>query len=53
MKTRSNKNYPLFVEKVEPTKPLEKPSVERKREKEKNKKKLKKIKNIINEYIII
>ena len=51
MKTRKN-NYPLFIEKKEPLKEREKPSVERDRKKEK-KKYNKWIKNKIKEYIII
>jgi hypothetical protein len=49
MKTR-NKNYDLFIEKQEPEKPKEKPSVERNREKEppKKKKKNKKILEVTN-----
>ena len=56
MKTRNN-NYPLFIEKTQPEKEREKPSVERNRENDtENKKKKRKIKNmkkIINSYIII
>ena len=53
MKTRSNKSYPLFIEKKEEQKEREKPSVERNRKKEKIKKYKKTIKNIMNDYIII
>tara|TARA_R110002020_G_scaffold468077_1_gene692090 strand:- start:213 stop:395 length:183 start_codon:yes stop_codon:yes gene_type:complete len=55
MKTR-NKNYDLFIEKQEPDKPKEKPSVERKREKEppnKKKKNKKLLDKIISSYILI
>ncbi len=54
MKTRNN-DYSLFIEKIEPQKEREKPSVERNRDRdtENKKKKRKKMKKIINSYIII